>query len=610
MTETLPDQGPEQPRRVPPEANAESPRPAPVQPPTSEQTPTFAKAPTAGIPTERSFTLAIVALALALGLTCIAHHWNPNKWLYGDGAFYMNVVRGLLENGSFRQEAMHPHSWYDLDLGWNRNVDAAWSNIALGRNGEWWPKHPILMPLAATPFIWAFGPLGSLLFQLLGFVTIGLLSFRVASRVAPRTAALAAAAVFVATPWVTDRVWGFNNDVFFTAIVLAAVDAALGRRALLAGALLGIGVFAKNTNVLYGPALLALFLMDRDWKGAARFCFAAAAPLLVYFAMNTYLYGAPYLTGYDRILVRTDGLLSTHSHSADFAFKEMLPSMARRTVGDGGITSVFPAIWLALGGFAVLLIRRKREAVVLLWCVAVPIAFHSPFAWYRLDFNLPQMALAVAPMAALLMPFSKVSPREALWPSLPKPLLFLALPALFALLGAAHAARAALSPSHGYLWEELPHARVTLGNKPCDYFNNQVERWECSHFDRGNDDQMTGRTLGAPMRFDGLPRALVRMDPHSSGEPRAIQYRGLPVGRTLQLEYGLADSSAANSKVEFKIMLDGATLLEETIEQRGLRRRDLATSREAGASGTLTLEVRPLNGSRGAHFGFDGAPRP
>ena len=213
-----------------------------------------ASGPTAAEPS-RYFWLAVVGLAAVCGLFAIREHWVPNKWLFGDGAFYMNVSRGILENGSLRQEAMHPHSWYERDLGWNRDVDAAWSNIAIGRNGEWWPKHPILMPICAVPFVWALGPIGTLVFQFVFYLLMSLFAYRVASRVASRPAALAAACAFAVTPWIYDRVWGFNNDVFYTVLILAAVDAALGERPILAGALLGIGVFAKNTNVLYAPAL-------------------------------------------------------------------------------------------------------------------------------------------------------------------------------------------------------------------------------------------------------------------------------------------------------------------------------------------------------------------
>ena len=38
----------------------------------------------------------------------------------------------------------------------------------------------------------------------------------------PPPAALAAACAFVVTPWIYDRVWGFNNDVFYTVLILAS----------------------------------------------------------------------------------------------------------------------------------------------------------------------------------------------------------------------------------------------------------------------------------------------------------------------------------------------------------------------------------------------------
>jgi hypothetical protein len=66
-------------------------------------------------------------------------------------------------------------------------------------------------------------------------------------------------------------------------------------------ALLGIGVFAKNTNVLYAPALGLVFLLRKDWRGFVKIVVAAAVPGLLYAGMNWYFYGSPLATGYDRI---------------------------------------------------------------------------------------------------------------------------------------------------------------------------------------------------------------------------------------------------------------------------------------------------------------------
>jgi len=554
----------------------------------------------------RTFWLAVLGLALVCGFLAIRAHWVPNKWLFGDGAFYMNVARGLLENGSLRQEAMHPHSWYEQDLGWNRNVDAAWSNIAIGRHGEWWPKHPILMPIAAVPFIWALGPIGSLVFQFLCFLLMALFAYRVASRVASRPAALAAACAFVVTPWIYDRVWGFNNDVFYTVLILAAVDAALSERPILAGALLGIGVFAKNTNVLYAPALGLIFLLRKDWRGFAKIVIAAAIPGLLYAGMNWYLYGSPIATGYDRILVREGGQLGQHSHRTDFnfAWPHLKSSLERVLLGGEGFLGRFPLLFPALGGLAVMAARRRwREALVFAWCIAVPIAFHAPYGWYRLEFNLPQTALAVAPLAALLPPFapayagSEPTSRLRLGRLLP-------IGVVVALL-LSFVVRKVVEPRRDYFWKELPHAQVWLGDIPCDYYNNQMERWECSHFD--NDHFMTGRPLWPALKFGGEKQDVLLLNPHNNGKERRLEYRDVPLGRALKLRYGLADGSRAGT-VHFKVLVDDQVVLDEDVTERGkLATREVDTARWSGKPGKVVL-VTTSPAADGMVFGVDGSP--
>lgn len=552
----------------------------------------------------RWFWLAVVGLSAVCGLFAIREHWVPNKWLFGDGAFYMNVARGILENGSLRQEAMHPHSWYDRDLGWNHSVDAAWSNIALGRHGEWWPKHPILMPIASLPFVWALGPLGTLVFQFFFYVLMSVFAYRVAARVASRPAALAAACAFAVTPWIYDRVWGFNNDVFYTVLILAAVDAALAERPALAGALLGVGVFAKNTNVLYAPALGLLFLLRKDFRGFAKLCLFAAVPAALYAAMNTYLFGSPIATGYDRILVREAGRLTTHSHRADFNFAlaNLRPAVERVLIGGEGFLSRFPLIFPAFAGLVVMGVRRRwRESILFAWSIAVPIVFHAPYAWYRLEFNLPQTALAVAPLAALLPPFA--APWEGTEPPSRVRLGRLAPLLLVVLFLGAGLVRRAVEPKRDYFWDRLPKAAVWLGDKPCDYYNNQMERWECSHFD--NDHFMTGRPLQPRLTFSGKREDVLMLNPHPAGE-RRLEYAEVPIRRALKLRYGLADASRPGT-VHFKILVDDRVVLEEDVTEKKLVTREVDTSTRGGTSGKVTL-VTTSPAPEGMVFGVDGSP--
>ena len=91
-------------------------------------------------------------VAIALGLLTLlgaaAFAWSsyvPHTFILRDGRFYTNVNATLTESLAIEQP--YARSWYGGDLGWNRNLDAGWSNIAVGRNGEHLPKHPLLLPV-------------------------------------------------------------------------------------------------------------------------------------------------------------------------------------------------------------------------------------------------------------------------------------------------------------------------------------------------------------------------------------------------------------------------------------------------------------------------------
>jgi hypothetical protein len=562
--------------------------------------------PDSPVEPSRHFAFAVLGLSVIVGVFAVQSHWVPNKWLFGDGAFYANVARGLLEDHSLRQETLHPHSWYDRDLGWNHNVDAAWSNIALGRNGEWWPKHPFLMPLCAVPFLWAFGPIGTLLFHFLFYALIGVFAFRIASRVASRPAALASACAFATTPWIAERAWGFNNDCFYTVLILFAVDSALAGKAGLAGALLGIGVFAKSTNVLYGPGLVLLFALRKDFRGALRLCFFAAVPVALYLGLNAFLFGSPFRTGYDRILVREAGQLGVHSHAADFHFENLGPALKQVLLGSEGFLGRFPLIFPAAAGLVILLVRRFREGICLAFCLAVPIVFHAPYTWYRLEFNLPQAALAAAPLAALLPPFAGPAAAEETRPSRVRWGRLCAVLSILILV-LSGLARRTFAARGGHFYEELPRAAVFLNDIPCDYYNNQMERWECSHYDAPSDWFMTGRALGNDLVYAGKPEKLLLLHPHPRNE-RRLEYGSVPLTDKLHLRYGLTDHSKNDALVHFKVLVGDKVVLEEDVRERKLVEKDLDSSAFAGTTGKVSFVVSSP-APEWCIFGVDGGPR-
>jgi hypothetical protein len=550
-----------------------------------------------------TYYLAVGTIAAVLGIYAIAQRWDPNKWMHGDGAFYMNMARGIIDHFTLDQTRMHPHSWYERQMGWNTNLDAAWSNVAIGRNGEWWPKHPFLMPLTAVPFILAFSAMGSLIFNFLTYLLIPLLALRIALRFTSRPAALAVAALLAATPFFNEQAWTFSNDNFYTVLVLFSVDAALDGNTGPAGLAWGLSVMAKATNVFYGPPLLLLLLSKKDLRGALRFCTWAAGPGLALILINLYMFGSPFKTGYDNILVVENGAIATHSHASDIHFENWWPATKNLLFGAGGIGQTFPYTIAAIPGLVIMGIRRPREAVVFLLCLFVPIAFHAPFTWYRMQFSLPQIALAVAPAAALLPPFApptpppRISASRIRWERL--------VPAMLAaVLIVCGAFRAVLPKEGGLFYQRVPEATVSLGDIPCDYYNNQMERWECSHLD--NDWFMTGRILGAPLEFGGKKRKLVLFHPHPTGQVRTIQYPDTHLTGRLRLEYGLADNAREGCKVKFNVVVDNLAFYEDVVTAKGLKEVVLDSSLHTAKPVTVSFTSKAEGDANYCIFVFDG----
>src|SRR5690242_16919754 len=101
-------------------------------------------------------------------------------FLIGDCAYYRATLVSLLEDR-------------DLDIANNLTVQRypMPSNVARGRHGEFYPKHPILLAVAALPFYVVAGDVGLLAFNLAQLCVLVLVMWIGARRYAANEAALA-----------------------------------------------------------------------------------------------------------------------------------------------------------------------------------------------------------------------------------------------------------------------------------------------------------------------------------------------------------------------------------------------------------------------------------
>jgi 4-amino-4-deoxy-L-arabinose transferase-like glycosyltransferase len=348
----------------------------------------------------RSMDLAacgVLVLSLSLFFAVrVVFRYQPLTYLPGDCPYYAATAVSLLQDG-------------DLDL---RNqlrggLVVHGSQIALGRGEAWFPKHPILMPVVAVPFLAAFGMPGFLVFNLLVLSTLAIVMMRLARPFASPWPAAAAAFVLLTGTFLRGYDYNFSPDLFATLILGAGFLALLRGRDAQGGFLLGLSVAAKLTHLFLVPLAPLYAAWCRGRRGAWRGAAGAAGPVLAVAALNAALFGSPFVTPYDRNLELRDGETVMVSHRGRFD-----QSLVRGVAGeffdpDHGLLPTSPALLLALPGFAILLRRRPKEAVLFLAAAEFLLLFFATYRdWaashYGNRFLMPLVALAAAPVALTL----------------------------------------------------------------------------------------------------------------------------------------------------------------------------------------------------------------
>ncbi len=316
-------------------------------------------------------------------------------YLPGDCPYYRATAHSLLHDRDLDQRN---------DMNWS--VIGPHGQVAQGLRGEWYPKHPILMPVLTLPFYAAFGDDGLLLFNVLQLLALDVLLFLLARRYAPEPLAFATALAFALGTLLRPAAYNWSPDVLSTLLVLGGMLALLSRRAALAGLLLGLGVMAKWTNLIFLPIAALYSLSTLGIKPTVRLALAAAPPLLTLGLLNWHMFGSPLITPYDRALIFPGGQATIEpSHREAFN----LPFW--RTLGEqmispsNGLIPSAPFILFALPGFYLIFRRARAESALLFVSCAAQIAIFAPYRhWaassYGHRFLMTVVALSAAPVAA------------------------------------------------------------------------------------------------------------------------------------------------------------------------------------------------------------------
>lgn len=518
-----------------------------------------------------------VLLGLALVVTGgVWAQYEPNTFLHGDGNFYATMNRSLAD-GTLRQNDYQPLSWYYSDLGWNRFMDAGWSNVSLGADGKTlWPKHPYLLPIFAAPLFFLFGYFGLLLANA-GLVVASLwFAFRVASRYASPLAAGVVAAMFAALPLFTEGAYSYSNDVFYAALLLAGLEQFLSRRLGWSGLLFGLAIWAKATNVLFVLPFGFWLLAERRWRPLLRFCLAAAVPLVAYAVVNTLWFGMPHITAYHRIVVRENGQPVVYSISGKFGrpLVDGLRSLWQEPFE--GLDRSFATGMAMLVGLPLLALRSWRHALSLAVSLALYAVAFAKFEYTYHRFFTPWAAWLVLPGAMLLDALGHVAGLGADLASTLRQRLGRLAPVvatgLAVLLFVVAGLVAQASRRDAVQWratKAIESAKVERlePNRTlhCDFFQPRYQKWECATTE-GDAWVRWGTSLGDQCRFPGERQPLLWMHPNPNVGKR-ISFDNVPPGDVI-VRYGLAPKSHV-AGVKLQVLSDGKPLQELVVQQIG-----------------------------------------
>jgi len=324
------------------------------------------------------------------------HHEAPGRldhptFLIGDCAYYRATLVSLLED-------------HDLDVGNNLSAQRypQSGNVAQGRNGAFYPKHPILLAVAALPFYAVAGDIGLLAFNLAQLCALVLVMWIGARRYAPDTIAFALLLWFAFGTLLRSVAYNFAPDVLSTLLVAGAVVALLYDRPITAGVLLGLSVWAKWTNAVFLPVAAVAIAVQRDWRSLLRFGAAAAVPVAGLLGLNWHMFGSPLVTPYDRVLVAVNQRwVLEPSHRTFFTLTFWGGLWTQLVHPQLGLIVAAPPFLVALPGFVLIFQRARWEVLLVGGACAAQLAMFAKYEQWNVSSYGPRFLLTVVALSAL-----------------------------------------------------------------------------------------------------------------------------------------------------------------------------------------------------------------
>lgn len=320
--------------------------------------------------------------------------WQDHpSFMVGDCPYYRATLLSILQDGDL-----------DIKNNFERRQYQASSFVSQGLRGEWYPKHPVLMPVAAIPFYVIGRDRGLLAFNLVQLGLLLMLIWYGARRYTSTALATALTVYYAFGTCLRASAYNFAPDVFSTLLTMGGLMALLSRRAALGGLLLGLACWAKWTNVVFLPVAGMYLLLRREGRPLLAFGIMVALPLAALFVLNQHMFGDPFLTPYDRVLVREHGQLVLEPSHRNF-FNEPFWGGLWTQLSDKnlGLFVGCPAVLLAPLGSWLLLRRAPLETFLIAGSALVQLATFAKYEqWWASSYG-PRFLLTTLALSGLLL---------------------------------------------------------------------------------------------------------------------------------------------------------------------------------------------------------------
>lgn len=303
---------------------------------------------------------AFLALVLAVQAWAIASEArrDPGAYLFGDSGYYAAATDSLLRDGDLDLlNQFHPEA-QSLDEVLRELEGPHGGEFGLSASGGLTIKQSPVLSVAALPFYALIGRPGFLVFNLvvLNLLLIGMVKLAGDTP----TARIVVLLALVTTPlW--KFVYNFSPDFFLCALLVGAMLAARSNRPTVSGLLVGLAVSTKiYVAVLVLPLPFVVWAADRRWQSLVWFALGGLIGLAPGLAFNTWLFGAPWVTGYERQLLVVSGRVGLADHTSRFTVPPLTGLRNLLFHERLGLGPTAP-LWF-LWPIALLAFRRDRKA--------------------------------------------------------------------------------------------------------------------------------------------------------------------------------------------------------------------------------------------------------